>query len=191
MPAQSDGARAPRINRWSRMIWGAAAALLAVPFVAMRFTSEVNWDAADFIVMGALLGAACGAYEIATRLSASMVYRAAAGVAVLGAFLLVWVNLAVGIVGSEDNPANLMFFGVPVVGLVGAALVRGRPSGMARTLLAMAAAQVLVAVIATVPGWGEPVHAPPAVAGVTLFFLAPWLVSAALFRRAARASDLR
>ena len=33
-------------------------------------------------------------------------YRAAVGVAIAAAFILVWMNLAVGIIGSEDNPAN-------------------------------------------------------------------------------------
>ncbi len=49
-----------------------------------------------------------------------MAYRFAVGVALAAAFLLVWMNLAVGLIGSEDNPANLMYFGVLAVGFIGA-----------------------------------------------------------------------
>ena len=37
--------------------------------------------------------------------------------AIVAAFLLIWINLAVGINGSEDNPANLMYGGVLTVGV--------------------------------------------------------------------------
>lgn len=42
------------------------------------------------------------------------------------------MNGAVGIVGSEDNPANLMYGGVLAVGIVGAVIARFRAEGMAR-----------------------------------------------------------
>lgn len=84
-------------NRWSMAIWGTAACLLLLPLVAMQFTDEVNWDRFDFIVIGALLFAACGTYELATRLTSNTVYRAAVGVAVVTAVILIWINLAVGI----------------------------------------------------------------------------------------------
>ena len=58
----------------------------------------------------------------------------------LGAFLLTWMNLAVGIIGNEENPANLMFFAIPVVGMVGALTVRFESRGMAHALVATAIA---------------------------------------------------
>jgi hypothetical protein len=45
----------------------------------------------------------------------------------VAAFILIWMNLAVGIIGSEDNPANLMYGGVLAVAIVGAFMVRFRP----------------------------------------------------------------
>ena len=176
-----------RGNRARLAIWGAAAGLLLLPWVAMQFTHEVDWDGTDFIVAGAMLLAACGAYELATRMSGNTTYRAAFGIVIVGAFLLVWVNLAVGIIGSENNPANLMYFGVLAVGLIGALVARFEPRGMARALVAMALAQVLVAVIAVIADWGMPHGAPAEVIGVTAFFVAPWLASATLFWKAARA----
>jgi len=166
-----------RGSRWRIAAWGTAALLLLLPLVAMQFTGEVNWSAADFAVFGTLLACAGGAFELAARMTRNTAYRAAVGVALAAAFLLVWANGAVGIIGSEGNPANLMFAGVLAVGLVGAAVARLRPRGMARALVATALAQALVAVIALVAGMGHILVA-------TAFFGALWLASAWLFRRA-------
>jgi len=181
---QADGGR--RGNPLRKAVWGTAGLLLLLPLVAMQFTREVDWNLADFIIIGAMLLAACAAYELAVWLSGNPFYRAGFGAAIVGAFLLVWVNLAVGAIGSEDDPANLMFAGVLAVGLVGALIARFRPRGMALTMLAVAAAQVLVALIAGIAGWGLPESRPVQLVGITLFFLGPWLVSAWLFGMAAR-----
>lgn len=164
---------------WRRLGWGLAAALLLAPLVAMQFTDEVNWDAADFLVFGAMLAVAGGGFELATRASAHRAYRAAAGVALVAAFLMFWANAAVGIIGSEDHPANLMFPGVIAVGIVGAFVARLRPRGMATAMVATALAQLLAAIVAFAAGWG-PVWV------FTSVYVALWLTSAALFRAAAR-----
>jgi len=167
-------------SRWRLARWGTAALLLLLPLVAMQFTEEVNWGPGDFALFGAMLFAACGTYELAGRGMGNNAYRAAVGVALATAFILVWMNLAVGIIGSEENPANLMYGGVLAVGLMGALLARFQPQGMARTLVGTALAQVLVALIALVAGWGNALI-------LTGLFVALWLTSAWLFRKAARA----
>jgi ABC-type uncharacterized transport system permease subunit len=97
------------------------------------------------------------------------------------------MNLAVGIIGSEDNPANLMYGGVLAAAITGAFIVRSRPHGMARVLVATAFAQALVGLIALVAGLGSTgENWPRAIVVLTSFFAALWLVSAWLFRRAAR-----
>lgn len=96
----------PLPNPWRRVVWGTAAFLLLLPLFAMQFTEEVNWDAVDFIAFGAMLLAACGAYELTTGLSGNSNYRAAFGLAVAASFVLVWVNLAVGIIGRGNNAAK-------------------------------------------------------------------------------------
>ena len=173
-------------NRLRPYVWGTAVLLLLLPAVVMRFTSEMNWDETDFIVWGAMLALAAGAYELATRMSPNRAYRAGAAVAVLTSFLLVWVNLAVGFIGSEDNPANLMFFGVIGIAVVGSLIARFRAEGMAKAMLTAAAAHALIAPITLIVGWGM-MEPPGAVALILLIlvFTMPWLLSAALFRRAA------
>jgi uncharacterized membrane protein len=163
-------------------LWGTAGLILLVPLVAMQFTEEVAWGPADFALVGAMLFAACGTYELAARGTGNTAYRAAVGVALAAAFILVWMNLAVGIIGSEENPANLMYGGVLAVGLVGAILARFQPHGMARALIGTALAQALAAMIALIAGWGYAL-------GLTILtggFVALWLTSARLFRKAAR-----
>lgn len=82
---------------WRIAMWGAAAGLLLLPAVAMQFTSEVAWGREDFLAMGTMLLIACGSFELAMKAIRSPVGRGLAGVVILGLFLLVWVELAVGI----------------------------------------------------------------------------------------------
>jgi hypothetical protein len=142
----------------------------------MQFTTEVNWDLSDFIIFAVMLAAAGGAFELAARMTPNSAYRAAAGVALAAAFLLIWMNGAVGIIGNEENPANLMYAGVLAVGLIGAVVARGRPKEMARVMIAAAFAQILVAVIALIAGLGYTFV-------VTGLFVALWLTSAWLFQK--------
>lgn len=162
------------------LVWGGAGLLLLLPWLAMRFTREVAWDGTDFMVFGAMLAVAGGACELVLRASTGLLSRLAFGIAIATGFLTVWVNLAVGMVGDEGNPANLLFAGVLGVGVVGALLARLQVRGMARAMFATAVAQVVATVIAVaVSGWD--IGAVP-----TLCFALPWLVSAVLFRKAAR-----
>lgn len=147
----------------------------------------MSWDALDFAVAAALLTGVAGTLWLASRITDNRAYRTGIGVALLGAFLLVWVNGAVGIIGSANNDANLMFFGVLAVGVISAVLAAFQPWGMARAMLATAAAQVAVAVIAVTAGLGTSGPAwPKDVLALTAFFTALWLLSAKLFQKAAR-----
>lgn len=117
-------------------------------------------------------------------------YRAALGLAVATALLLMWVSGAVGIIGSEGHPANVMYFGVLVIGVIGALLTRLKPRGMTRVLFAMALAQMLVPVIALVI-WNPKVASWGGAGVVGVFFLniafaALFVGSAWLFRKAAQ-----
>jgi hypothetical protein len=152
----------------------------------MQVTDEVNWDETDFAFAGILILGTGVTYELAARMTRHRAYRAAVGVALAAAFILVWVNAAVGIIGSEDNNANLMYGGMLAVGIVGALVARFQPQGMARALFATALAQALVAAIALVAGLGSPGSGPLEIVALNGFFAALWLISAWLFRKAAR-----
>ena len=147
----------------------------------------MNWDALDFAVFIALLAGVGVIYAAAARKTKNASYRCAVGVALAAAFILVWVNGAVGIIGDENNDANMMYLGVLAVAFVGAIVARLEPRGMVRVLFATALAQVLVATIALFGGWGTsgPIW-PRDILVLTVFFAALWLLSAWLFRKAAR-----
>jgi hypothetical protein len=163
----------------------ATALILLLPLAAMQFTAEVNWSPFDFAVAGTLLFGAGLAYELVTRKARSIAYRAAVGAALGTGLLLLWVDLAAGIIGSEDNPANWMYVGVLAVVIAGTLVVRFRPGGMERVLYAAALLQALTVVIALIAG----LHRAPdssvlEILGVNGFFAALWAGSALLFRRA-------
>lgn len=179
--------QASNINWWRVARWSAAAGLLCVPAVAMRFTSEVNWTASDFVVMGVLFAAILGAYDFLASRAPSFTYRAASVLSTLGLFLLIWINLAVGIIGSEDNGANLMFAAVITIIVGGACLARFKPAGMSRALLTAAAAQLVVGVIAVAGDLGAdgPIW-PRDVIVLTIFFTGLWATAGTLFRISGR-----
>ncbi|MFC4930489.1 hypothetical protein [Massilia sp. GCM10023247] len=76
------------------------AAILLVPLVAMQFTGEVNWSAGDFLVAAVLLGSTGLLCEWGTKKFRTRKSRCIALAAIGCAFLFVWAELAVGIVGS-------------------------------------------------------------------------------------------
>lgn len=82
---------------WRWLLWGGAALLLAAPFVASRFTTEVNWDLADYLIFGAMLAVAGLAGELLARLTRRPAWRLVGALAIGAAFLLVWAQLAVGV----------------------------------------------------------------------------------------------
>lgn len=97
-----------------KMVVGSALILL-IPLVAMQFTNEVAWTLLDFMVTGGLLVGTGLMYVIGASKLRTPRNRAILGAALGAAFLFVWAELAVGILGnwqftgppSEISAANL------------------------------------------------------------------------------------
>lgn len=161
------------------------ACILMIPLVAMQFSDEVVWTMSDFIFAGVLLFGTGLAYELISRRSGSSAYKCAIGIGVVTGLLLIWINGAVGIIGNENNPANLMYFGVLAIGMIGAIISSFRASEMSRTLILMAIAQMLVPMIAL--HFAKPeITVDPGLIGVfaiNAVFAFFWLSSAMMFRR--------
>jgi hypothetical protein len=175
--ANEMAAGGPGWSPWRIVGWGLAAALLALPAVAMQFTTEVDWDAPDFVIMGIVIVSVGLGMEYLIRRSTNPFYRAGAIVALLVTFLTIWVNLAVGMIG-DDNPYNLLFAGVLGIALVGSIAARFAPRGMALVMLVTAVAQAAVGAGGL---WSDPRGAI-----FSMVFAMPWLLAAALFALAAR-----
>ena len=88
-------------NKRLLIIMTIIAILLSVPFFAMQFTDEVNWDIMDFTVMGILLFGTGLLCELVLRLVKSIHNRVILCGAILILFILIWAELAVGIFGSR------------------------------------------------------------------------------------------
>ncbi len=159
--------------------WSVAAGLLLLPAIAMQFSREVVWGPLDFLVAGILIGGAGLLFELAVRAQSSAAYRAGVAVALLTGFLTIWVNLAVGMIGDEGDPLNLVFGGVIAVAVLGSVLARFRPGEMAWAMLAAAALQAA----AMIPTFTSE----PRTVGLVGAFALPWLLAAALFRAASGA----
>ena len=158
--------------------------LLLIPLWGNRFVEGWNWTLSDFLGMGTLIFGTGLLYELIASRSAAPAYRAGIGLATATGFVLLWANLAVGIIGPEDNPANLMYFGVLAVAFLGAVLVRFRPRALARVLFATAFAQALVPWLALANRSAElsPGFAPVLVLNTVFVLL--FFTSALLLRRA-------
>lgn len=178
MIANPNAIEMRRGSRWRLAGWSAAAGLLLLPLVAMQFTREVSWTGFDFLAAAALIGGVGLAFELAVRMTRNAAYRAGIAAALAAAFLTIWVNGAVGMIGDEDNPYNFLFLGVIGVAFAGAIIARFRAAGMAGAMLAAGIANACVAVA------GIPTDSRGG--AFSIAFALPWLLSAWLFRKASR-----
>lgn len=117
-------------------------------------------------------------------------FRAGIALAVLGSLMVLWMNLAVGIIGTPDHPANLMYVAVLAVGIVGALVSRFRARGMVRAMAAMVVAQLLVAAVTLVSGVGYPPTPAFSYLVLNTILVAFWGVAAWLFYRASDEQDV-
>lgn len=163
------------------LLAAATTMLLLIPYLAMQFSTGVNWSSGDFIVAGILLFGTGLGYLLVTQKPSRLAFKIGVGLAMTTGLFMIWSNLAVGIIGSEDQPVNLIYVGLLLAALVGAVYYRFRSRGMARVLFGLAAAQMVLAVLAIATG----LHQVPgaSVAEILLFngfFSVLWSAAGAL-----------
>lgn len=172
----------------SRIATGTGLFLL-IP-VLLTVLATWQWKPGVFVLGGILLsGGVVLAYELLTKkMLTNKAYRFAVALALATVFLLAWMNAAVGgILG--DNPANMMYFGVLLVGCTGALIAQLQPQGMSGALFAMAFAIVLIPAIAWIIDTPAFANGVPAVFGLHAIFALLFAGSAMLFRKAAREAN--
>jgi hypothetical protein len=163
---------------WRAAAWVAAGLVLLVPWIA-----EFDWTVGDFVLVALLLFGSLGAYEIAVRLTASSAYRAGAAVGLIGVFLLVSVNGAVGITDSGADAFFLLL--VLPIGILGVIVARFRAAGMAQAMFTTAIATASVGVVALITGAVPEYNSAFEILALTGFFVTIFVASALLFRLAA------
>lgn len=175
MNIENAGAPRSRLNIWRVLGWGGAVVLILTPLVAMQFTTEVNWDETDFIVAAIIFGIVGGLIEFAVRLSSSWYFRFGAMFAVLAGFMVVWSNLAVGMIGNEDNPVNLWFGLVLLIAILGSIASRFRASVLPQAMYLAGAVQIAIGTFAGILG------ADPRGGRFTIVLSVAWMISSLLF----------
>lgn len=145
---------------------------------------SVSWDFFDFAQFTMLFLGVFACLIWAVRKAQNRCYRVGIALTLISIFLLIWGNGAVGIIGAENNDANMMFAVLPGIALVGTFLVRGQAFGMQRVLSVMAGVQLLIAIAALIMGFG---NSGPGwlwdLIAMSAFFTALWLSVGLLFRR--------
>ncbi len=87
-------------NKRLKIILTAVPILLLIPFIAMQFTDEVVWAKLDFAIMGILLLSTGLLCEFVLRKATKIKYRIVLCITILVGFLILWAELAVGILGT-------------------------------------------------------------------------------------------
>nr|WP_315457571.1 hypothetical protein [uncultured Sphingorhabdus sp.] len=180
MNIENLGTARSRLNMWRILGWGGAVVLILTPLVAMQFTKEVDWDETDFIVAAIIFGIMGGLIEFAVRLSANWYFRLGSLFAVLAGFMVIWSNLAVGMIGNEDNPVNLWFGLVLLIAITGSIASRFRSSILPQAMFIAGAAQIAIGIFAGILG------ADPRGGRFTIVLSVAWLISSLLFLCAQR-----
>lgn len=163
--------------------------VLLIPLLGTFVSEEWQWRVGDFLFAYMMMASVGLAYKFVTRRAGSIAYRLATAVALGTAFLILWGNLAVGFIGSEDNPSNLLYGGVILIGVVGAALARCTAVGLARAMFTTALAQFLVPILAWLTRPADFAPGITQVFALNFGFVLMFAVSGLLFRHAARTSS--
>lgn len=167
------------MNKWRPIMWGGFAALIALPAIAMLAGGDVNWGPEDFTFAIILFGLLGGGVELTMRAKQVGAYRWASIIALGLGFLTLWINLAVGIIGSDDNPLNGHYIYVLGIPIVGSLVARFKPNGMALAMVATAIAHLVIAGIAHTAGYN--------IWPFAIVFAFLHMVAAHLYRTAAKA----
>lgn len=122
-----------------------ALALLMVPLAASQVVEGWNWNPGAFVFLYVLLCGLGMAYALIASKMSAWSYKAGVGLALAAGFALGWSNMVH--VADSENPANLAYYSVLLVGGAGAALARLEARGLARTLFAMAGVLSLIALL--------------------------------------------
>lgn len=160
-------------RKFHPLLWLALAAVLAIPLVA-----GAPWTGSDFVFGAVLLSLLGAGIEVGLNLSSNWSYRLGAIAAALTGFVIVWSNMAVGIIGEPENPLNLLYVGVLAIALGGALVAKFRARGLRNAMGAAALATVVAGLVA--------MDAEPYILRITGLFLVGWTASALLFAKAQR-----
>jgi hypothetical protein len=172
---EPPGGASGRFSVWRVVGWSGMLFLLLTPLIAMQFYPTIQWHGTDFMLAAVILGIGGALVELTSVLTPNQFARAGAFVAITASIIVFGANIAVGMIGDEGEPINLLFGIVLFVAIAG-----GWLSSLHSLILPtfMAAAGTIQAAIGLFAGiLGHDAHG-----GVLTILLAlMWWISAGLF----------
>jgi hypothetical protein len=126
-----------------------ALALMVALAAVATFFLRADGSPADAMALAVVGLVVVGAIVYAATNRHSRLYRWAVGLALGATFVLFWMIGAVALLGPElgRNTADLIYFAVPTVVVIGAIAARFQPHGMALAMLGAAVAVLVFPVI--------------------------------------------
>jgi uncharacterized protein YqgC (DUF456 family) len=157
--------------------------LLLVPLIAMQFTEEIQWTLFDFLIAGLLLSGTGLAYLFIKKVSHSIKYRVALAITLLTSLVMIWANLAVGLIGSENEAINQLYFVLIATVFLAGYIVKFQPKGMFKVMMLIATLQISIVFIALFLGYQHVYGSSVAeILAVNGFFILLWASSGLLFK---------
>ncbi len=159
------------------------AILMTLPLFGSLFLDGWAWSKFDYVFAGVMFLALASLFELGIYLSKHTMYRAGFGLALLTGFVIIWGNLAVGFIGSEENPINLLYFAILAVAFLASILVRFDAGKMSHIMYSTGLGIALVPVTAMITGTSINEHS---VFVFNLLFAVLFVGSGLLFRNSTK-----
>lgn len=156
---------------------------LFIPMLAMLLQTGLQWSVFDFMVVGGLVFTAAMGFMLLRSWSNSPTQSLAAMLAVASTFLVVWVNLAVGLIGAGPHWGNWIYAIIPFV-IVGGVMIGGQNvRGLRISMYAAAISFLVIGLIALIAGLQNlPESSVREIIGINVMFATLYLFSALLFQ---------
>lgn len=94
-----------------------ALGLLMVPLVASQMVDDWHWGVGGFVFAYVMFFGTALAYALIARHMGAWAYKAGVGLALVAGFVMGWGSMVH--MSESENPANLVYFGVLMVGELG------------------------------------------------------------------------
>jgi hypothetical protein len=120
-----------------------ALVLLMLPIAGSILIEDWHWNLSGFVLAYVLFFLTGLTYQVVTRTHPNGLLKIGVALALLTSFALGWTNMVH--VSESDNPANLWYFSVLLVGIVGAAIMRFEGRRLSPVVFLMAAVLAVLA----------------------------------------------
>lgn len=161
--------------------------LLLIPFIGMQVSDEVNWTFSDFLIMGILLFVTGLSVLLVLKMANNIVTKLAFAMAIGTTFLMIFANLAIGLIGSGPHAGNLMYIVVYGVAIIGTLLYFSNTEKMATVMFSTVGSILLLVIIAFVAGMQNyPASSAQEILVVNGFFAALYTIAGTLFKKVSK-----